>query len=179
MKELLLRWQRLYQPSSSRVPTPWYFSLYILLTSDSTYYRRTNKVCGKVMFSQVSVNLFTGEWVVPPPRTVPLWDHTPSDHNPRTIPPRTILPWDHTSLGPYPTTKAGGTHPAGMLSCWYYYNVERRTFYCSFKCLFEFRRCYVYFPNLSFLVIFSVHFLSSSFLLRSQFYFFITHIGGS
>ena len=74
--------------------------------------------CRKVMFSHVSVNLLTGG-----PGPYPI----SSDPNPSLY--HTTL-WGPTPLGPYPswnitprdhtptlgTTKAGGTHPAGMLS---------------------------------------------------------------
>ena len=81
------------------------------------YARKRN--CRKVMFSHVSVNVLTGGPPDPTPFPGTLTPHP--DH---------ITPWSPTPLGPYPswnitprdhtptlgTTKAGGTHPAGILS---------------------------------------------------------------
>ena len=87
--------------------------------------------CGKVKFSHVSVKLLTGGTVRPYP--VPRDLKPPGSHPP---------PGPYNSLGPYPsgtlpplprtlppqagiipplslgTTKAGGTHPTGMPSCY-------------------------------------------------------------
>ena len=87
--------------------------------------KRENRVwshqsSGKVMFSQLSVYL-QREGTIPlgpyPPGKLP-WDHTP----------RTITPQDHTPGTPALLTpsgshhaycwQAGGTHPAGMHSCY-------------------------------------------------------------
>ena len=86
--------------------------------------------CGKVIFSQASVILFTGGWCgshPPPDRHTPRiytpsgrhtpWADTPLGHTP----PRQTHPWAHTPLDRHATpgmaTAADGTHPTGMHSC--------------------------------------------------------------
>ena len=88
--------------------------------------------CGKVMFSQSSLILSTGEHGRhPPPGQVP-----PGRDNPLVDTPWQALPWTDTPMGRYPpadtpakqtptpgrqppktATAAGGTHPSGMHYC--------------------------------------------------------------
>ena len=88
--------------------TEWSFK-----TSVRNFYR-PQRSCGKVMFSQASVILFTGRRGVAetpradtPPRPVHAWINTP--------PAQCMLGYT-----PPPTaTAADGTHPTGMHSCWH------------------------------------------------------------
>ena len=85
--------------------------------------------CGKVIFSQASVILFTGRGGVAatPPDTHPSdihpirQTHPLGRHTPRAHPPRQTHPWAHTPLDRHTTpgmaTAADGTHPTGMHSC--------------------------------------------------------------
>ena len=72
------------------------------------------------------VCLFIGEVVPEPPRTNPTQTRAPHP------PPRDHTPWNHTPEGPDitpppGTTKAGGTHYTGMLSCFHMHRkVDRR-----------------------------------------------------
>ena len=91
---------------------------------------RPQRSCGKVMFSQASVILFTRGcvWQTPPGRHPP--GRYPSGRHPTAqcmlgyTPPLPSACWDSHSpvqcmLGyaPQPATAVGGTHPTGMHSC--------------------------------------------------------------
>ena len=83
---------------------------------------RTQCSCGKVMFSQASVILFTrGVWQTPPGQTPP-WADTPRQTPPwaETTPGQTS-PLGRHSLADTPppemATPTDGTHPTGMYSC--------------------------------------------------------------
>ena len=83
--------------------------------------------CGKIMFSQASIILFTGGCGRHPP------EQTPRGQKPSWA----DTPWAETTLGRYPTwtdtpsrvdnpppkmaTAAHGTHPTGMHSCCLFY----------------------------------------------------------
>ena len=111
----------------------------LLKSIASTSYYRPQRSCGKVMFSQVFVILFTGGCVC-------VADTPPRQAHPRQTPPRADTPgqtpnradtplarhplpsacWEthtscpvHAGIHPLPpvATAADGTHPTGMHSC--------------------------------------------------------------
>ena len=75
----------------------------------SLYFYRPQRSCGKVMFSQASVILFTERgWQTPPPRA----------DTPLAVTPLTDTPLaDTPAPTPEMATAADGTHPTGMHSC--------------------------------------------------------------
>ena len=84
---------------------------------------RPQRSCGKVMFSQASVILFTGVCVCDPvgrhslpgqtpPAQTPTWADIPQTDTPWLGHP----PWADTP-SPETATAAGGMHPTGMHSC--------------------------------------------------------------
>ena len=87
----------------------------------SVHYYRSQRSCGKVMFSQVFVILFTGEGVWQTPLGRHPWADTlgqtppeqtpPGQTSPRQTPPRADTPPQQMA------TAADGTHPTGMHSC--------------------------------------------------------------
>ena len=91
----------------------------------SALYYRPQRSCGKVMFSQASVILFTGRQTPPPWADTPLAD-TPGRHPP----PSQTPPWTDTIPGQTPpyadttppplstemATAVDGMHPTGMHS---------------------------------------------------------------
>ena len=103
--------------------------LTFILTLEAGHHYRPQRSCGKVMFSQASVILFTGGvsalgcvWQTPPPQAdAPHQADTP-------------LPGACWGTPPLVATAADGTHPTGMHSCsskyilhmyWYFAYISR------------------------------------------------------
>ena len=106
------------------------FYFKILAYYSASYWYCLQHSCGKVMFSQVSVILFTGAMCIPectggdtpradtPPPGRHLPPDTPSGQTPpwQTPLPPADTPWQTPTLSPT-ATAADGTHPTGMHSC--------------------------------------------------------------
>ena len=83
---------------------------------------RLQRSCGKVMFSQASVILFTGGVSGRhPPGQTPPGRHSLGRHTPVQTPPVQASSWADIPPGRHPSqqaaTAADGTHPIGMHSC--------------------------------------------------------------